>query len=210
MMRKSDSVILWGVAFSILLLCSVVSADPIIHHATIVYFEQNNESVNNQISYSLDCTGHPCSTYNCSAPEDQKSPLEYQQQSFLADSGICPPSDGCIISEDNQAGRHLSFHIDYCSVSGESNGKKFVLKNYPDSRYGCYFKGFSDGNGVFYTDYCAIHIDLPSDIASPVQNSTDPRVVLTSHTPPHPPLLMKKGFVDQMYCSVLSLFGARC
>jgi len=207
-----------GPAWRIVVACLVmvvflvwpVCGNPIIHHATIVYFEQDNESINDQIAYSLNCTGHSCREWDCTAPEDQMNPAEYPQKILISDSGICPPSYGCIISDDSEMARHVNFHLDYCTVSGEIGGKKFVINDYPDIRYGCFLKGFKDGDGRFYTDYCEIHLGLPSQINFSTRNTTAPHNISSSHSPNHLPILMKKAFVDEIYCNILSIFGSRC
>jgi hypothetical protein len=194
----------------VMLMILPVSANPIIHHATIVYFEQDNESINDQVAYSLNCTGHSCREWDCTAPEDQMNPAEYPQKLLLRESGICPPSYGCIISDDSETARHVNFHLDYCTVSGEIRGTKFVINDYPNLRYGCFLKGLKDGDGRFYTDYCEIHLALPSEIEFSTRNATALHNFSSSHTPNRPPILMKKGFVDEIYCNILSIFGSRC
>jgi hypothetical protein len=193
------------------LLSSGVSANPVIHHATIVYFEQNGTSVDDEIRYSLDCTGHTCREWDCSSPDDQKPPAEYVQSSRIRDSGICPPSNGCIISEDRETARHVNFHLDFCSVNGEIDGKKFVIDNYSDTRYDCFLKGFRDGDGNFYTDYCEIHIGLPADLTVQLQPGELNQSPRSSHSPPRSPIKkLHQGFIQDVYCTLLSFFGARC
>jgi hypothetical protein len=150
-------------------LCSAVSANPIIHHATIVYFEKDNQSVDTSITYSLDCFGHRCKKWDCSAPEDQKDPAEYTQEPLLHNSGICPPSYGCIISEDTETGRNVGFHIDSCTISGEVYGQTIAIDNYSDPRYGCFLTMFKDGDGGLYTDFCEMFISLPPELDIPLK-----------------------------------------
>ncbi|MDD3052645.1 MAG: hypothetical protein PHR06_16110 [Candidatus Cloacimonetes bacterium] len=119
----------------IMAITAPVSADKIIGTSTKVFFEKNGQPYNKPVKYTLKCYGYivddtdPNRKNYWSGNYIRKEPGTFNQTEVFAYSATADHY-GAEIFEPF----YLNYRvIDYCTLYGETNGKKFIIENVGES-----------------------------------------------------------------------------
>lgn len=127
-------------------------ADIAIPTETKVYFEQEEQAVDESVEYTVKCYGY---TF---WPGEEELADEYDPENpeeVYSYSANCPKY-GCTINE----GYYMNYrHIDYCDLEGEVANQKFTLENFSSSPMG---SCKSDERDLERS--CEIHFEIPANI----------------------------------------------
>jgi len=191
-------------------------ADINIPTATKVYFEKDGRPYDKEVEFTVSCSG-----YETGIPPREKPPGTYTPEVVYSFTASCP-SYGCEIYESY----YLNYrHIDYCSLSGRTEGLTFRIENY--STRPVDFSSCTSGDEENrYERKCALSFRIPEEVREATSTTAAPAVTTSSlseqtptttspaSTPATTTLPQKKeterNVLELLVCFIKSLFGESC
>ncbi len=197
-------------------------ADVNVPTITKVFFEKDEKPYEKPLDFTVECYGYEWTP----GPNMEKEPGTYTPEVVYSFSASCPIY-GCEIHEPY----YLNYrHIDYCNLTGRTEGKAFKIEKYGNTPID--FNGCNDtGKEEDFMQLCTAHFAIPENMnpippeptivcgngkcesgesrgACPVDCSASPPQPPQPN--PQPPQNFVEAFLQSVICFFSGLFGKSC
>lgn len=173
--------------FSILLILSsffllnpsLVSADIVSPTENIVNFTLNGKPYNKPVNFEIVCYGYSFSPIKF----EKKLPGTYEPEEVYSWSAFCP-TYGCKINKSH----YLNYRqIDYCSLTGKTEGREFKIENI--------------GTSPVQIQNCEGGMERVCTLGFEIPQTSTPIVRQIG---------VFKSFFEKIFCSIKKYFGKSC